>query len=59
MGSSVSAQLDFSFPLADGINFGVETTTNWSEAARMTLVPEPSVALLLGATLGLFMARRR
>lgn len=58
-GSSVAAQIDFSFPLADGIEFGVETATNWVEVDRVTLVPEPSVAMLFLATLGLAGVRRR
>lgn len=57
--SSVSADIDFSFPLGDDVTIGFTVATNWDEVGRATFIPEPSAALLalaLGATLA---SRRR
>ena len=57
--SSVSNQIDFSFPLSPELEFGVEIDTSWGETGRMILVPEPSVSILLLAGLGLCLRRTR
>ena len=57
--SSVSNQIDFSFPISPELSFGVEIGTRWVETERMLLVPEPSVGLLLLAALGLGLRRVR
>ncbi|MGI9244470.1 MAG: PEP-CTERM sorting domain-containing protein [Verrucomicrobiales bacterium] len=57
--SSLSNQIDFSFPLTPELEFGVEIDTGWTETGRMILVPEPSAAVLLMAGLGLCLRRSR
>ena len=56
--STVSAQLDFSFPINDDFGFGVEFDTTWVETGRATTIPEPSVATF-GLLAGLVILRRR
>ena len=57
--SSVTSQIDFSFPINDDISFGVEINSNWVETGRMTFVPEPSAVALLAAGLSGAFRRRR
>lgn len=58
LGSSAAAQIDFSFPLTDELNFGVKVDSTWIETERLVLVPEPTVPALMMATIGLSLLRR-
>ncbi len=57
--SSVSAQIDFSFPLTDDISFGVDIESDWVEIGRVLQIPEPSVSLLLVGACAILLRRRR
>ena len=58
-GSAANAELDFSFPLNDEISFGVEIDSSWLEENRVLVIPEPSVGILVFASLGMCLRRRR
>jgi len=58
-GSTVSSQLDFSFPLTDAFSFGVELDTTWIETNRETTIPEPSVPAMMFVALVTCLRRRR